>query len=189
MSAVFFLHGAMLLALAAYIAYLFFSQDARDQAGDIVGQLLSNNNYRWLLALIIAIICSLEALAHGKGQPLGGLIIHNLQSGLSEASGLQAPSHEPLPGFGSWFWWKAAMWSWIIVFVYFPIAFREEVVEGFQTAYHNAQARRRSAAAISGGAASGESGKGWTFSKDFMSDMLAEGIWEIPRLIISRMGR
>ncbi|MBP6942980.1 MAG: hypothetical protein KBB55_02970 [Candidatus Buchananbacteria bacterium] len=189
--ALLFIFGMTIVVVAALAAVVMFLASFRSAGasynGHVLGQLMSSNNYRWLLLVLVTTVLLIEAAVFANVETSAmETATSATQRWLSQSAGipisqaLQAP--QPL-----WPWWQSFGLSAVLTFGYFFIAFREEVTEAGRNWYNNYQRRRRNSSVKIKG--DGEKGTGFGVITDFSSNFVNEGLWEIIRLAFKRFGR
>lgn len=122
-----------------------------DYLGMVVGQLISNNNWRWVALFVLAVVFSISAILAGFGRPLLFKSAKEAQADLIERVGSNnvvtitsqidrlwrgtnsvssaitkakdKDTEKSYPGWGKWLW---AFFLWITLVIYAPFAFADE---------------------------------------------------------------
>jgi len=159
------------------------------QIAYLLGQLLSNNNYRWYALCLAAILFTIEAIWAGFGEGLVIRAVRDLLALVDQWVKVETPA-APSNSEPSWVWWKMAGWTWLATLVYFFIAFREEMIEGFKIARYKLQSGTASGSASAGSVSPAVAGGSWSLGQEMKAEFAIEGVKEGIKLALNNaLGR
>lgn len=158
---------AIAVVIVAVAILSCFSTNVRRWIGyHTVGQLFSNNNSRWYLHLIVAVIISIAAMLNGFGRPILSSSAKELKNTLVEKAKeypsltheikrsligtnnvptLFAKSSTPVAKkqYPSWWWWIWAFILWVALVIHAPFAFYDEAIRALKEALKKIERRKR----------------------------------------------